>query len=40
MQPQDTGLEKETKGGHGQQMAEEPPEDIEEQQLKYKQWEV
>jgi hypothetical protein len=33
VQPQDTGLEKENKGGHDQQTAEEPLEDKEEQQI-------
>jgi hypothetical protein len=32
VQPQDTGLEKKNKGGHGQQTAEEPLEDNEEEQ--------
>jgi hypothetical protein len=33
VQPQDTGLEKENKGGHAQQTEEEPLEDNEEQQI-------
>ena len=32
VQPEDTGLEKENEGGHGQQTAEEPLEDNEEEQ--------